>query len=244
MSGFTYYLSRLKELGIKKSIELFKYNFLNLPKKYYSEWGEDILLSGYCKKEKGFFVDIGAYHPKRASNTCNFYRKGWSGINIEPNPFTIKSFRRQRKRDINLNLGVSDVKGELDYFVYSKRGLGNTFSIGRNQLVHDDNGAKATVLKINVDTINNILNTFLPFGVQIDFLTIDVEGLELTILKSLDYEKFSPNLILVEDLFFYDQDMDILDYHKSELYTFLKSKNYILVGKTWYTLLFKKIKIL
>ena len=59
---------------------------------YFSEQGEDILLEQYTKKKAGFYVDIGAYNPDRACVTKKFYLKGWSGINIDPNPVSIKIF--------------------------------------------------------------------------------------------------------------------------------------------------------
>jgi hypothetical protein len=76
----------------------------------------------------------------------------------------------------------------------------------------------------------------------IDFLTIDVEGHELKILQSLNYEKYSPKLILVEDLTYWDKNKDFMIFIDSKLYKFLQSKGYIVVAKTWYTILFKKIE--
>ena len=105
----------------------------------------------------------------------------------------------------------------------------------------EQNSINTEIIKVKVDTLNNILSEYKPKDIDIDFLTIDVEGLELVILKSIDFERFAPKMILVEDLFFYNQENDIIDYHSSELYQFLKSKNYVFVAKTWYTLLFKRV---
>ena len=75
--------------------------------KSYSQEGEDMVLYRIFEKQKsGFYVDIGAYHPKRFSNTYFFYKRGWRGINIEPNPEAIKLFKKYRVGDINLEMGV------------------------------------------------------------------------------------------------------------------------------------------
>jgi hypothetical protein len=95
-------------------------------KHYYGESGEDVLLNSFCHK-KGFYIDIGAYHPARASNTYLFYKKGWRGINIDANPYSIKLFNKMRKRDININAGISDKNTVLNYFCFSKSDSSNTF---------------------------------------------------------------------------------------------------------------------
>jgi len=70
--------------------------------KIYSQDGEDIILKEFFSgKEKGFYVDIGAHHPLRLSNTYLFYKKGWSGINIDAMPGSMKIFNKKRRRDIN-----------------------------------------------------------------------------------------------------------------------------------------------
>lgn len=78
-------------------------------KVFYSQDGEDALLSSFYERKKGykgFFVDVGAHHPYRFSNTAYYYKKGWRGINIEPTPNLFNVFLKHRKRDINLNLGI------------------------------------------------------------------------------------------------------------------------------------------
>src|SRR5258706_13433154 len=83
----------------------------------FAQEGEDQLLQRFFYgRERGFYVDIGAHHPRRFSNTCVFYDKGWRGINIEPNPEAIQSFICERPGDINLCCGISDHKGEMKYF--------------------------------------------------------------------------------------------------------------------------------
>ena len=82
----------------------------------YSENHEDIILAGFFNKNiRGFYVDVGANHPEDKSITKLFYDMGWDGINIEPIPRLYKLFEKQRTRDINLNIGISDQPGRLTF---------------------------------------------------------------------------------------------------------------------------------
>ena len=95
--------------------------------KIYSQEGEDLILSRIFDKKVGFYVDIGAHHPFRYSNTYKLFQSGWSGINIDASPETINLFKRHRPKDINLNLGVSNCDGELEFYQFED-GAYNTFS--------------------------------------------------------------------------------------------------------------------
>ena len=98
--------------------------FVNLA---YSQDGEDMVLRRLFEwQAHGFYVDIGAHHPFRFSNTCFFHRKGWRGINVDPNPDAIAAFRSVRPSDINLCVGVSDAPGELTFHFFNEPAL-NTF---------------------------------------------------------------------------------------------------------------------
>src|SRR5579872_3262677 len=83
----------------------------------YSQFGEDMILKSIFRdKTKGFYVDVGAYHPHFISNTHYFYKRGWQGINIDPSPNCMELFRKWRKRDTNLELAVSDIREEKTFF--------------------------------------------------------------------------------------------------------------------------------
>ncbi|MFM9973057.1 MAG: FkbM family methyltransferase, partial [Beijerinckiaceae bacterium] len=79
-----------------------------------------ILRRMFAGKTDGFYVDVGAHHPFRFSNTCALYQSGWRGINIDADPALIAAFRRHRGRDINLSLGISDVPGTLAFHVFNE----------------------------------------------------------------------------------------------------------------------------
>jgi FkbM family methyltransferase len=238
-----FYFNKIKQYGFKVCFRKLVNHFSYWGRLYYSELGEDVILQHYCPQRQGFYVDIGAYHPQKISVTRMFYKKGWRGINIDPNPHSIRTFDRIRTRDININIGVSDATGELNYYYWGKHSGNNTFDKELYNKWSKDSGHGAKeIMKIKVDTLNNILDMNLPENTRIDFLTIDVEGFEFKILQALDYDKYSPKLILVEDLSFYDQNKDFMDFKDTELYKFLNNKGYIVVAKTWYTILFKKIE--
>lgn len=80
--------------------------------------------------ENGFYVDVGAHHPKRFSNTFYFYKKGWSGINIDAMPGSMSLFNKIRPRDINIEAAVSNEKEEVIFYIFNEVAL-NTFEIGR-----------------------------------------------------------------------------------------------------------------
>lgn len=202
----------------------------------YSQEGEDMVLRGFYegkKRYKGFYVDIGAHHPFRFSNTMYFYRKGWKGINIEANPKALKLFNLFRKRDVNLNLGISGTKQQLTFYCFNEpalNGFSKEVSEGRN---NKNNYQIVETIEIQTYPLGEILDHYLPEHQQIDFLTIDAEGLDFEILKSNNWGKYKPTYILVED----KVDMDNLN--NSEVYLFLKGLGYEWIAKTKRTLFFK-----
>ncbi|MBU0711494.1 MAG: FkbM family methyltransferase [Bacteroidota bacterium] len=196
----------------------------------YSQGGEDMILASFYdgkKGYKGFYVDVGAHHPFRFSNTAFFYRKGWKGINIEPTPSLFKAFHRFRKRDFNLKLAVGNGAPAV-FNIYNDDAL-NTFS---NELVADRKkrvGDKYYVIdKIEIPTfpLSHILDKYLPKDQKIDILSVDVEGLDLFVLKSNDWDRFRPDFIIVEC------QMSIDESAQNELYQYLHSKGYIVFGIT------------
>jgi FkbM family methyltransferase len=205
---------------------------------FYSQDGEELLIrsfGGYKKNYKGFYIDIGAYHPLIYSNTQWFYEKGWKGINIDAMPDSMRIFNKIRKRDINLEIGISDESGEPEYYSFKYADDMNSFNsvLSKERI---NNGEIKEIVKIKVFPINEVLKKYLPKQQKIDFITIDVEGYEMKILRTLDFKKYAPKFFLIEDYF----DKDFMEYRNTELYCFLKEKGYIVVGRTIWTVLFKK----
>jgi len=201
----------------------------------YSQEGEDMVLRRiFERKAQGFFVDVGAHHPKKYSNTNYFYQRGWHGLNIEPNPEALQRFKRSRPRDINLQFGVAMEPGTLKYYMFDEPAL-NSFD---RALVQDrlDNTAYRLVgeAEIPVRRLEDILDEYLPKNTGIDFLTVDVEGLDVEVLQSNDWSRYRPTCVLVEML-----NSSVETGLSSEMFRFMKNQGYVAFAKTYNTWIFK-----
>jgi len=206
---------------------------------YYSQDGEDIVLGAFYEGElKGFYVDIGAHHPIRFSNTQWFYERGWNGINIDATPGSMLDFNEQRKKDTNLECAIADIIGEKDYYLFEEAAL-NSFD---KELSEErvKNGWKLNeIVKIKTFPINMILEKYLPEDKNIDFISLDIEGYELKFLETFNFEKYSPNYFIIEDLEYIKKDM--VEYKESLIYKKMKQNGYIVIAKTMRSVIFKKI---
>ena len=203
----------------------------------YAQEGEDLLLERFFGgKKNGFYVDIGAHHPQRFSNTFHFYKKGWKGLNIDAMPGSMEAFKEKRSRDINLEIGISSEEGELLYYIFNEPAL-NTFSKEEAKKKDGLRNFKITdKKKIKTFPLAKVLNKYLPEHIEIDFMSIDVEGLDLKVIQSNDWSLYRPTYILIEDLQRKPIAQLIVD---SALYEYLEELNYSLVAKTFNTLFFK-----
>ncbi|CAM4096178.1 FkbM family methyltransferase [Gillisia limnaea] len=202
----------------------------------YSQEGEDLILKRIFEGQKeGFYLDVGAHHPKRFSNTYEFYKMGWRGINIDAMPGSMDGFRKVRPDDINLEYAISNSKENLDFYVFNEPAL-NTFSRIEAEKNDGVKGYKIVErIKLKTYLLSEILNQYLKEDDKIDFLTIDVEGLDFQVLKSNNWNKFKPFIILVEIL----NMNSIGDIEKSDINIFLVSKGYSLYAKTTNTCFYK-----
>ena len=90
----------------------------------WSQEGEDLILARiFGDKPDGFYVDVGAHHPQRFSNTYYFYRRGWRGINIDAMPGSMLAFNRLRPLDINIELGIGSQPGKLNFYMFNEPAL-------------------------------------------------------------------------------------------------------------------------
>jgi len=205
-------------------------------KKSYSQEGEDRVLESLFNEQKiGFYVDIGAHHPFRFSNTYLFYKKGWKGINIDATPKSMDLFNKYRTRDINIEFAVSNSTKPLEYYSFQESAL-NGFSrkLTKWRLKNTNYKLKETI-KIKPVKLSYILDKHVPKGKEIDFMNIDVEGFELNVLLSNSWDKYSPMYILVELLRVQPEELI-----NDKIYKFLKSKKYQLIAFTGRTAFFKK----
>lgn len=192
--------------------------------KSYSQLGEDVVVRHVFRKlgiEHPTYIDIGANDPQRFNNTALLYETGSRGIMIEPDPDVFKEIVRKRTCDINLNIGISDTDGEADFYLCNddKR---STFSKEEvESITRDIPFLTFQVMKIKTHTIGFVIAEQCG-GVFPDFLSLDVEGLDYMVLKSIDYEKSAPKVICVETAYSYD-----------EIDQFLVSKGYTRISTTF-----------
>ena len=165
----------------------------------FSQCGEDIIVD-YLFRLRGIeqpsYIDIGAYHPFVLSNTARFHERGCRGVNVDPNPNAICLFKKHRKEDINLNVGISDRGGESDFFLMEDRTL-STFSPSERDHLENHGQRRAGVEKMQLMTLPEVIDRYCG-GIFPDFMSLDVEGMELPILRSIDFEKCFPKVICVE----------------------------------------------
>ena len=200
----------------------------------YAQEGEDILLNRiFNNKSEGFYIDIGAHHPKRFSNTYLFYKKKWKGLNIDAMPGSMRAFSKKRPRDINVELAVMEQRGIATYFKFNDPAL-NGFS---EQISLARNGFLGHVIEDRIEIegqpLFEILNQYMPKDSLIDFMTIDVEGMDFEVLRSNDWSRYRPKLVLVEILVSTLEDILL-----HPIYSYMKLQGYTIHAKTLNTVFF------
>ena len=196
----------------------------------YAMDGEDIAIDLFNKKrEKGFYVDIGAHHPIQRNNTHLLFKKGWEGINIDVNQFSIELFNFLRPNDLNLQIAVSDGDGEISFFYQKEFSQLNTTD---KEIAKENFQGKFQEKKVKCQTIQNILDNSKYKNKKIDFLNIDVEGAEIKVLNTLNFKIYDPSLICIEILGYRDLNSKQreIQIKNSQIYKFLENKAY---KKVW-----------
>ena len=202
-----------------------------------------IQLSVYLikKKDKGFYVDIGAHHPIQRNNTHLLFKKGWEGINIDVNQLSIELFNFLRPNDLNLQIAVSDENGEISLFYQKKFSQLNTTD---KEIAKENFQGNFQEKKVKCQTIQNILDNSKFKNKKIDFLNIDVEGAELKVLKTLNFAIYEPSLICIEILGYREMNSQQreIEIKKDQIYQFLEKKGYTKVwsGSSYCSHLFSK----
>lgn len=201
----------------------------------YSANGEDIYLRNRFKGiEKGVYVDVGSCHPYRYSNTYWAYKKGWTGINIEPNLKNFGLFEKFRKRDININCGISAMEGCMRYYQFDIPEL-NTFDKQMAEHYEVEGYMIKAISDIKMKRLDSILKEHKIE--KIDFLDIDVEGAEMDVLKSIDFN-VQIECILLEQ----GAELCFTDIINSPGGQFLRKKGYQAVNRYGITTIYEREK--
>lgn len=201
----------------------------------FSQEGEDLILSRFLEpRKKGWYVDIGAHHPKRFSNTYYFYLRGWSGLNIDAMSGSMAEFNRLRPRDINLEMAVAEEESTRLYYVFNETAL-NTFNeklaAEREKL---DQYHIVETIPVNCRRLEHILQEYMPENRHIDFMSIDAEGSDLEILRSNDWERFRPDFLVAECL-----DFNQAELRENRIMRYLGEKGYVMVAKCFNSVIFR-----
>ena len=189
----------------------------------YAQWGEDRLVwEFFQRRPRGFFIEVGANDPVVISQTYLLEQNGWEGILVEPQPGCCQRLREVRKRSkvIQAACGAPEQKGKASFRVAAN----DAFSTLAGQREAEEATFTETV-EVDLVTLDDVLaNCGSP---KVDFLSIDVEGGEVDVLRGFNLAKYHPGLILVED-----------DVYHLRLHSYLRAQGYKLVRRTgsnnWY----------
>jgi FkbM family methyltransferase len=208
-------------------------------KSSYSQTGEDVIVDfifEQLKINKPTFLDIGAHHPFYINNTFLFYKKGFYGVNIEPDPLLIRAFEKYRPNDKNLNIGIGflDDTQEADFYLMSVKTL-NTFLKEEAQKYQSSGAHKIEeVIKVPLVSCNKIIELY--FGATApNFVSIDVEGLDFEIIKSFDFKKFRPEIFCIETLTYSENNSEK---KLNNIINYVCSKDYMIFADTYINTIF------
>jgi len=207
----------IKKYLLRNKLIYFFYKYKKIYKNkgdgiYFGHFAEDVIINRFFKNLiKGFYCDIGCYHPTKGSLTYLLYKKGWSGLNIDLSKVSIDLFKIARKNDINLNAGISNYNGSSNYYECAPKKAYNFLSKRK--------GFKKK--KIEIFTLDTVVNRFEIKN--IDFLNIDAENNDYKVLLGINFKNIKPKMICIEDNKFKFPLMS-----KSKIYGYLIKKNYFL----------------
>lgn len=199
----------------------------------FSQTGLDLLLSNIFKGlQKGFYIDIGCNHPVYNNNTFLFYKRGWRGLNIDLDKSSIDLFNIYRKGDLNIHAALSSSNNTQKVYEFHKKSPLNTLV---KKVANYQKAEVKNIYEINTITLNEIINDKGLQNNKINFLTIDVEGHEVEVLKGLNIDIYRPDVIVVEYLDLNLEKLEIKNLNinnvlNSEIYQYMVSKNYSLIN--------------
>ena len=196
----------LKKIFLKTKLTYKIYLYYNLyirHKSYlrriqYSQWGEDQFINEFFKdKKNGIYLDIGCFHPVMYSNTCLLHRKGWRGINIDINQTSIDLFNIIRPKDTNLCTTINETKETFKVYYDDPFSPVNTLDKQFYEKLENKFNKDEKKLTVESKSMKEILNISKIDG-SIDFINLDVEGMDYKILKNIDLKQLKPKLISIE----------------------------------------------
>lgn len=198
-------------------------------KKTYSQAGEDAIILYACAMlgipfQECNYLDLGANKPVEMSNTYLFYQQGARGVLLEANPSLIPALKQQRSGDVILNQAVTDKSG--DSVIFNILNLDGLSKIGdvSEILAKNQNAKLEQAITIQTITVNDIIQRYFQSKAPV-ILNLDIEGLELQILESIDFETYRP-LFLIIEMIPYSETLSA-GIKNQELLNYMQSKNYL-----------------
>jgi FkbM family methyltransferase len=207
-----------------------------VPQFSYAQSGEDVIIDVLLESVNVYrptYLELGTNHPRMGNNTYKFYRKGGKGVLVEADPTLIRKIKRLRPRDKVLNVGVSASDAKNARFHVFERSSLNTFDENEARLRQQKGVRIKEIMDIPLKTINEILeDNFLKVP---HFMSIDIEGLDLAVLKSLDWKKYPIPIICVETCLYSNNHIRPQD---KEVTVFMESVGYFPYANTYINTIF------
>lgn len=190
----------------------------------HSQFGEDMAVrSLFGQKRQGTFIDIGAHHPIFYSNTYHFYLRGWRGVNVDAIPGSMKIFKKIRGGDQNIEACIGEKSGEQIQFFEFKEAAFSTFDSKMAEEAKGKGAELRATHDLSTTSFEDLLSQVDLDPVNVDFLNIDIEGIDGLVLKSNDFSLFRPKVIAFEDHRFNWKDPA-----SSEILNHLENNGYVL----------------
>ncbi len=198
----------------------------------FSQYGEDLLISriGSIPRDS-FYIDVGAAYPVKHSNTYRFYLRGGSGITVEPNPDFAKLHKRTRPRDQFVQAGISPKAGTLNYFRFEVPDY-NTFDKDTADRVAGIGVSLIDTLEVQTMPLKQLLEENCA-NREIDFMSIDCEGLDFDVIRSSDWSAYRPKIIVIED-----HEWDFQSQPQSKISDFMQQVDYKMSARMSYSSVF------
>jgi FkbM family methyltransferase len=219
-----------------RAVKQLRYNTSDNRRISFSQSGEDLIIDQVFMtlgREQITYLDLGANHPTRFSNTYLFYLRGGSGVCVEPDPSLQPLFKKWRGRDKLLSCGVGLEEGEAEFYIMTTNTL-NTFSKDEAQRYQGYGTQKIEkVIKLPLKPVNWMLQLY--FEKSPNLISLDIEGMDFQILNSLDLVKWRPDVFCIETLTYTE---DKTERKLDNIIEYMQSKNYIVYGDTYINTIF------
>ena len=176
--------------------------------------GQDIIAYLCLKNKKnGFYIDIGAYDGINLSNTYIFEKLGWDGFCVEASPKTFEELKKNRKCDL-YNCAVSSKNIGKAKFLTSTVGVLDVLdthnTAGHKERIERESDNNMEYIEVYTITFEELMSNYKNIN-HIDFMSLDIEGGELDVLRSIDFDKYSFGLITVEYNENYNEILELMN---------------------------------